>query len=309
MTLLWSYQVHAALLALFACALLTLILSSPEPPSARATLTYGSCLLSLPLCQAGGIALAPALAAWLALVGVLAIRSTRARRGVGWVALVLAGSAVALAAVAYVDPRFETSGDPARVTWWSAVMLSTAFGMTEREAPFTWLLPAATAALLLATGVLVVRVLWVRPGERLRALGLGLFLAAFLGLALGIGWGRHEHSLSTRYPVLAAPLACALYLAWRRYGPGRSGAWVCAGMCAAVAALTPWNTTNALRFARKQDELVTAFERDARAGAPVERLVSKYVPAVQHQERVFRRGLVQMRDAGIGVFRTIRQGR
>src|SRR5262245_61536086 len=107
---------------------------------------------------------------------------------------------IALAAVAYAPPHFETTRDPVRVAWGSAVMLSTAFGVTEKNPPTTLLLPALTAALLLSTGVLLLRTWRTQPGERLRALGLGLF----------------------------SPMMSALLLVWRLYGPGRSGALVCA---------------------------------------------------------------------------------
>src|SRR5262245_7418500 len=82
---------------------------------------------------------------------------------------------IALAAVAYAPPHFEATRDPVRVAWGSAVMLSTAFGVTEKNPPTTLLLPALTAALLLSTGVLLLRTWRTQPGERLRALGLGLF--------------------------------------------------------------------------------------------------------------------------------------
>ena len=303
-TLLWSYQVHTALLVLLSSALLAVIVRSPNPPSAGRTIAFGAGLLLLPLCQAGGIALAPVLAGWLGVAGVLGLRSPgRAMRRAGLVAVALAAAAVALAALAYVPPSFKTAGDPARVPWWSAVILSTAFGVTEREPPATLLLPALAAALLLSSGVLLVRAWRAQPGERLRVLGLGLFLLGFLGLALGIAWGRHEHSLSDRYPALAAPLVCATHLVWRRYGPGRSGPLVCAATCAVLLLLTPVNAAAGLAFGRRQAETSASFERDVRAGVSIEGLVSRYVPVLHHAKRTLRRGLIDLHQARVGMFR------
>ena len=310
MTLLWSYQVHTALLVLFSSALLVILLKSSDPPSARLTIAFGAGLLLLPLCQAGGIVLATVLLGWYGAVGVLGLRSPEASgRRVGLVALALVAATIVLIAVAYVPPRFRSAPDPVRVPWWSAVMLSTAFGMTEREPPATLLLPAATAALLLATGVLLLRVWRAQPRERLRAAGLGLFLLGFLGLAIGIALGRHEYSRSNRYPALAAPLVCASYLAWRRYGPGRSGTLVCAATCAALVMLMPWNTASGLGFARLQAETSASFEHDVRAGMPMEELLTRYVPAVHQTKRTLRKGLIDMHRSQVGVFRTEREPR
>jgi len=306
-TILWSYQVHAALLVLIASALLALLSRRPDPPPPRSIIAFGTGLLTLPLCQAAGIALAPLLAAWCGVVGVLGLRSPEpARRRAGWAALALAAAAIVLAALAYVPPRWETAGDPTRVLWWSAVMLSTAFGMTERVSPFALvLLPVVAATLMLATGALLLHVIRTQPRERLRAVGLGLFLLAFLGLALGIAWGRRDMALSNRYPVLAAPFFCAVYLSWRRYGPGRSGGLVCAAMCALLVMLAPWNAAAGLDFARHRAEIASAFERDVYAGVPMEGLVSRYVPELHHARVTLRRGLVNLRNAEIGVFRHI----
>ena len=303
-TLLWSYQLHAALFALVSSALLVIILRSSDPPSARLTLAFGAGLVVLPLCQAGGIALAPVLSAWLGAVGVLGLRSSEStRRRAGLVALALVAAAVALTAVAFVPPHRR--GDPARVPWSSAVVLSTGFGVTEWRSPFLrLLLPAVAATMLLSTVVLLLRVWRTQPRERLRALGLGLFLLAFLGLAIGIAWGRRG-PLMNRYAALAAPFLCALYLAWRRYGPGRSGTWVCAATCATLVMLTPRNTETGLTFAQRQAKTSAAFKRDARAGVPIDELLSRYVPALNNREPSFRRGLIQM-AAELGLFRTER---
>ena len=305
MTLLWSYQVHATLLVLFVSALLALLMRHPETPSMRVIVTFGACLLALPLCQAAGVALAPVLALWCVVVGVGDLRSSETgRRLRGWVALAFAAAAVVLAAVTYLPPSFSTSGDPLRVLWWSEVMLSTGFGMTERQSLLpTLLLPVATAALMLATGVLLLRVMRAQPPERLRALGLGLFLLAFQALAIGIGWGRQAGALGNRYPVLAAPCLCAVYLVWRRYGPGRSGALVCAALCATLVLLMPWNTAGALRFARTHGEKAAAFERDVRSGMPVDELAARYTRVYHPRKGVLRKFLRMMHDAELSAFR------
>jgi hypothetical protein len=306
-TLLWSFQMHAALLVLFSSVLIAILFHRAEPPSLGITVLFGVCLLALPLCQAGGVAIAPVLAAWLGAVGVLGLRSPEpTRRRAGLAALALACAAVSLAAISYVPPAFRTGGDPAPVMWWGTVMLSTGFGVTERASPLTLLLPVLAAALLLSTGALLLRVVREQRSERVRALGLAAFLLAFLGLAIGIGWGRQSQALTNRYPALAAPFFCALYLCWRRYGPGRLGAGVCAAICAVLVALTPWNVVEGLGFARKRAEIAASFESDVRSGVPVEELVARYVPVLHHVKRTLRKGLIDLRAAQVGMFRSER---
>lgn len=303
LTLLWSYQIHAALVGFIACGLLAIILRHPERPTLAATVTFGVGLLALPLCQAAGVALAPVLALWCAVVGVRDLRVPATRRR-GWLTLALAAAGVSMAAACYLPPHFSTARDPLRALWWSEVMLSTAFGAIERRSLLLELgLPAFAAALLLATGVLLLRVARSQPGERLRVTGMGLFLLAFLAIALGIAWGRQEGALSDRYPALAAPFFCGVYLAWRRYAPGRSGALVCGALLAVLLLLLPLNISSGLAFARQQAETAAAFERDVRAGMPVEQLAKRYVPVLHPREGILRKNLRRMRDAKIGVFR------
>jgi len=126
---------------------------------------------------------------------------------------------------------------------------------------------------------------------------------AFLGLSIAIAWGRREGSLSNRYPVLAAPMMSALLLVWRLYGPGRSGALVCAATCVLLVLLLPGNTATAFDFARRQGEAFASGERDVRAGVPVRELVSRYVPALTYRSLALHRGPLDMKSAQIGVFR------
>ena len=95
---------------------------------------------------------------------------------------------------------------------------------------------------------------------------------------------------------------------WRRYGPGRSGAWVCAALCATLVVLTPWNTQAGLAFARKRSETAAAFERDVQGGVPVRRMLNRYVPEVHHASRTLRQGLEYMLEARVGVFRHAGEG-
>ena len=62
---------------------------------------------------------------------------------------------------------------------------------------------------------------------------------------------------------------------------------------------------NWLDFARHRAEIASAFERDVYAGVPMEGLVSRYVPELHHARVTLRRGLVNLRNAEIGVFRHI----
>jgi hypothetical protein len=64
-----------------------------------------------------------------------------------------------------------------------------------------------------------------------------------------------------------------------------------------------------LGFARHRAGIAAAFERDVQAGVPIEGLVSRYVPELHHARITLRRGLLSLRDAGIGVFGQIAGGR
>jgi hypothetical protein len=73
-----------------------------------------------------------------------------------------------------------------------------------------------------------------------------------------------------------------------------------------LVALTPWNVVEGLGFARKRAEIAASFESDVRSGVPVEELVARYVPVLHHVKRTLRKGLIDLRAAQVGMFRSER---
>ena len=103
------------------------------------------------------------------------------------------------------------------------------------------------------------------------------YLAAFLGLALAVGWGRAgaggvTAQYGSRFVTLAVPLLCWCYFA-ALLSPVRAGPLrlVPAALCVLLLALLPFNTWEGVRHEEGQVGRLAGFEAKLREGmAPQE---------------------------------------
>jgi hypothetical protein len=302
---LWSFILQLALSTALAGGVLAIIAGSQTPPSAPKLVVAGLCVILLPLCGANGLVLVPALAVWLAGVGLYGFWAGAPRRGA--VALFLAILAAAVVVLYYVGfDRTKTTSPELdlgmilgrltdRATWESAFMfISMGLGMSSNEvfhfvldglrqvaqwigvSESTLLWSAGAAALLLVSAPL----LWVwifRPAERFRAFGLTCFLAACASLTLAIGIGRGGEGLfhQYRYIVLATPLWALLYFVWAIVG-GPAGRLVQMSLFTLFCVLLPRNIDLALQSAREDRAEMQRFEDEMKSGLPLLALADRY---------------------------------
>jgi hypothetical protein len=156
--------------------------------------------------------------------------------------------------------------------------LSMGFGLFSLSDWYWW--AGVGLVLILTTVLALVWTLLRQPAERGRASGLLAFLAAMLGLALAIGWGRGTvgpfGGCAFRYVSLAAPWLCASYFALLLYAP--AGVRTLAQNALMVGALLMlWpSTENGSYYARHQRDLFVDFVRDGQNGVPIPFLADRY---------------------------------
>lgn len=165
-----------------------------------------------------------------------------------------------------------------------------------------------TAALLLPTGVLLVRtVLRYRGLERQRALGLTFFAAGCAALALAVGWGRSglvpEVGLPARYALLSAPTLVVAYFVWTLYSLRRGVALV---LLVVTAGLVPLNTRVGFGWRNWYVGGMAAVERDVTAGVDAAVLAERHRSFLLHwnQEKL-EDGLRMLHDARLGPYRDL----
>jgi hypothetical protein len=238
----WSFQVQFICSAALSVAFLVLSVRSSRLSTAEG-MGIGVCGLLLPLVGGNGLAFAPAVSASIALAGWGEWRRPRGRRRA--LALWAMGlAAVALTAFYFVDytrPAKHPPSPSRKATFDAAIQfLSGGFGQVAK---MLW--PESKNYVLAGvafTFALLVGVVLVRPAERYRAMRLVLVLGGMLCLALGLGWARialaSDAMFAPRYPTLAAPFWCAVYLAFELPGRRqlRGFAQACLFLCAATLA-------------------------------------------------------------------------
>lgn len=199
-------------------------------------------------------------------------------------------------------------------------------GFAVRFIPLALLLLCGVYALVLL-GVAVVFLVRIaigrqEPVEHYRAAGLFLFVAAVLGLALGLGSGRAglgaDAGFAARYIHWAALGVCAAYFLWTAAGgvAGRVAQVAClAILCGGF--LINWKQGHAAAQFYYQRQ--KGFENDLRAGTPPALLADKYVqsdgsvsiytgrvlPHVNTVKEELAEFLVMLNKANIGVFRHV----
>jgi hypothetical protein len=294
-------------------ACLALVARSRPAVSPRRAVLLGGCLVLLPLLGASGLALTPALASWLAFVGIRHCRAADGRgrrRGV----LIVGLAALALLLVGLYFVGFHSHPDVPRVAKGSALIscagqvLSMAWGLAGGSIwPFkAW----AVLGLLLASGAVWLAAWRRRPQERVVLLG---FLAFLLGMGCLVGavaWGRAgfggRPGLALRYVTLVLPLTCWLYFLWERYG-GAGAPLVRTGLFVVAVLFVVADGRIALSDARAHGEMLRAFAADLAARMPpvllAERYADRVYPATLQED--LHHYIRLLRDAHIGDFRQL----
>ena len=220
----WSWQMQLVLATAVTCVLLlVMVVHGRGDLTTRASIVTGLALIALPLAGATSLVFGPPLAVWVALAGVRRFRTTPMWPADRWSGGILLGSAalaillMGLYFVGWQRPPWNPPSPGAHATL-SYTARFVAFGLGP-GAGFAWRASEVVAFLVLGGSGAVLIASFIRSdrSERLRLLGLLLFVAGTVVLALAIGSGRAARGECRRATRCSAS-RCSV----SRTSPGRS---------------------------------------------------------------------------------------
>ena len=204
MNLLWGFQLCYVMPVVLICAILLLVSQRGADPTMLRSLAVSACAIAAALCGGPGVFFPPVMAMWLLYAGVRRWRESRA----GSLAIVALAATTLLPLKWYLGamPIARNAGESEHLAAGTVLrgalqFLSMSIGKFGGES-----YPLSGEIVALLAGVAAARLVQVwrkNPQERLRAAGLGMFLAGGLAMALGIGLSRGWIGcLRTRYSLL-----------------------------------------------------------------------------------------------------------
>jgi hypothetical protein len=275
----------------------------------------GLCLILLPLVFSGGMAYVPFLGLWMGYTGYQLVRSSNPiERWAGSICLfsMLAAFLIVAAFMAgYQRSGFDIQEDvspvgPVRFLKTSMKFLAISLGPWARRPAYPLTAVLVVAMLLVCATCLATSLLWREPSRRPRAVGLSLYLLAYLTTALAVGvarasWGP-DYVFYPRFAAVSVPLMFGVYFVWECCGPPRwigFGRMILFTILASNLALNnvigdqiPWRKI-----------LTDQFEQDVRDGVSIPRLVSKYARPTHHDHDKLEECLKDLRNAKVGNYR------
>lgn len=298
-----GYQVAFVLPAVLAGIILLAIVKCRASLSLGGIVLVGSCLVLLPECCACGLVLVPALAAWLAWIGV---RQWYVARSAELTPLFFTGAALLASALYFVGYQWPAHSQPghslADIGQTALEFGTMSFGPGVVD-HWYWCSPTLSG-MLVATVVLLTTVACRQPLERARAAGLLTYLTAFVCLALAVGLGR-DSGFGLRYAILAAPFLCSIYFAWFLYG-GRVVSRLVPLALLLLASFFQWgNFDKGLEFADSHRQALSSFKHSLQSGMSPTELAEHYTGRIYPVKRPLLEYPTKLRRAGIGPFRNV----
>jgi hypothetical protein len=311
--LLWSYQVTFTL----GTALLALILgvaiggdaAGPLRPRAGVLVGLGAALSAL--CGANGLAIVPAVVAWLLLAAAREAR--RDRRRAALLALAALPAAALVAGFVLTAPRAAApgGGPPALADVGRTLVQFAAIGLGPAVAPAWRPVGALVLMANLAAAVGLAAIARRRPGERPAATGVLALLLGALVLAVAVAWGRAgagpRAGLEARYVTIALPLVVVPLVAARRFLDAAVARAVLSVALMGVCLLSWPNATAALAAGRANAEGFAALDRDLARGLTETQLLRRYVPFLHPSQEALAPMLPLLRRSGLGRMAALRR--
>ena len=298
-----------------ASVLLRIMVAVPVASGWMVPCGAGLCLIGLILTGATGLVPALTGAGWLGYAGWVRWRESDPRRRAQGTAM-LAGAAGALLLiglyfVGYRRPEYHPPSAGVLASLKVAIQfLSLGIGpaggvgwpfATQWGIAGTFVLAGCAASIGLLTWQA-----WRRPDERVRAVGLALFLVGAVALALAVGWGRSGMSptegFSFRYVTLAVLPLVGLYYVWGAYGPPAVRRLVQFGLFAVVCSALLFNTHDGRSRARQGRNELAPIAQEIRTGAAPQEIASR------HRQMLYRHASEQQLAAWLEMLRAARMG-
>lgn len=288
-----SFQVAFAIPAALTAVGLVLVSTTSARPSTKRVIGVGLVAFLMPLTGGVGLPQVVAWCAWLAIVFASSRRSPDARdRRAGFVALAFVVCTVALTAWYFVDytllPGFKPPG--------LGLLLEVAGQFLTRSAGETAISfrPIATyvlVALLAAALAVLVRAARTSPTNRMRAVGIATAIAAMIGTALAVAYGRARDGdgagLLERYGMVSAPMGCALFAAAALFPTRLLGRGLALALFAIVCASAFVNFRAGERAGQLRRAQAEALELDLAHGLTLEEISAKRWRDFSYDEKFF----------------------
>jgi hypothetical protein len=246
----------------------------------------------------------------------LARSSVPVERRTGYICL-LSALAASLVVAAYItgykrsridiDDNVTSVGvGPVEVLKTTLKFLAMSLGPAARRPAYPVSGLVVVALILVCAACLMTSLLRRDPARRTTAVGLSLYMMAYLLSALAIGVSRTAYGTNylfyPRFAAVSVPLMFGVYFVWECCGPSR---WIGLGrmiLFTMVACNLPLNNIiGAEPTWRKAESL--RFEQDVRDGVSIPRLVSKYGGATNHDHGKLEAWLTHLRNSKIGNYR------
>jgi hypothetical protein len=279
----------------FLAVILFIIVRAGSYLTAMQSLLVGLCLVMLPATGMSGFLLAAPLAGWLAYSAWLSWRSggpgAAYSAGLQAILVLTAITSMVLYTLALLHSMSSLQSHAERSEKGFAAflvliqLLASGFGASAAT-PWLPLLKGGWCCYLVGSVVLALAaiglvLLFVRsqpPAERLRRVGLSLFLLANLLVLVGIILGRGV--LCVRYSMLSVPLLWGIYFTWQLYGARLGGRLIPVGLFAFMCVMSSINMQQGCSSGEQRYTVLKSVERDIKAEIPVARIVTSHRQAV-----------------------------
>lgn len=313
----WVFN-HILAPVLASCVLLIIVLRGKQL-TPRSAILAGVCLVLLALSGPGGLPYALALALWLCYRGILfwQIPSGRHSKREWELAIGLAVLAILLVALYFVNYSSPASTAAGQLV--SAVSLRTSLETSRHILSLSlgpavrsyWRLVGSAVCVLWLLSVAVLLVaLFRNTQERLRTLGLLLFIGAAGALVLIVGYARaglgQEYVSTGIYLNMVLPAFCCIYFIWIEHGTSTVKSLMQVSLFSAACLFLLPNWDYGLGFGRHFGAIGKVLDHDIRAGVPpfilAERHMALLNPATGDVKQIASR-LREMQRAGIPQFK------
>ncbi len=310
-TLLISFAMNLMLTAWISCELIVTAATANRRFGWQLALKFGLFLVLLPLCGGSGAGYAPsarnvACCNYLLACGLWSGRDPGvAAQAIGLWLLTACSVVVALYLIGYTSPAHR--GPPPSLTAVATTTLEYLSLVVCADAPNYWRLAGLAVVLLVgATLLRLVVVVLQHPEESPSALGLFALILSMLSAAAAVGLSRSYFGAvggrASRYVTIAAPLLCAVYVAWLAHGPSSAQRVVHIVLLALVCLAMPANIKFGLRFGEDRLSVYRSVERSLKARAHRSVLMRKACPALFPDPEIAYKCFKMLKDARVGDF-------
>lgn len=310
----WCFQINFVLASVLAVASLLIVALARQPLRLGTALGLSVILAIAAGCGTFGLLYVPPLALWIGLCGAWQWHRGGVPRSQSLGILLLAALLMTMSA-AYVAAFPRTLVNPnISPSIWQTLLGATRFTATGLG-PIGRGLKPLTAWLML--GLLAGAGCWLarewRHGRtsRMTLIGLALFIAAGLLLALGVSHARAgggwRDLYQSRYGILAAPLLCGLLLIWERLAPHRAKQRFVAIAVMLMPVLVICNDVKGLRDARRRHAVFSDVVEAARQNRPLPEISARWSGPLQCPPAELERYLADLKACGLAPYRTARR--